>query len=66
MRSMPLTKELEHLRHVHRNLEVELKNITRHAYLTPHEQQRIRVLKKEKLRTKDKMRLLVGQTTMSR
>lgn len=59
MRTMPLTDELERLQVAHHNLDRELKSITRHAYLTPHEQQRARVIKKEKLRTKDKMRLLM-------
>ncbi len=53
-------QQLERLRAAHRNLDSELHRLTRHAHLTPSEEQRARVLKKEKLRTKDSIRLLMN------
>lgn len=39
----------------HRELDARLKELGRHAYLTPAEQREIAELKKQKLRAKDEM-----------
>jgi uncharacterized protein YdcH (DUF465 family) len=39
----------------HRELDTRLKELGRHAYLTPAEQREIAELKKQKLRAKDEM-----------
>lgn len=57
-------KRLAYLRATHAALEHELSALTKRAYLTPHEQQRTRVLKKEKLHTKDRIRLLMNEFSM--
>lgn len=42
----------------HRELDARLKELGRHAYLTPAEQREIAALKKQKLRAKDEMTAL--------
>ena len=44
----------------HRELDARLKELGRHAYLTPTEQREIAELKKHKLRAKDEMFALRG------
>lgn len=57
-------KRLAYLRAAHTALENELSALTRRAYLTPHEQQRTRIIKKEKLHAKDTIRLLMTEFSM--
>jgi hypothetical protein len=59
MKTQVATKRLDHLRQTHAVLEHELDTLARRAYLTPAEQHRTRIIKKEKLKTKDKIRLLM-------
>jgi hypothetical protein len=58
------TKQMDYLRTAHAMLNDELESLNRRAYLTPSEQQRTRVIKKEKLRTKDRIRLLSKQVKL--
>lgn len=44
----------------HRELEVRIEALSRHAYLSPSEEQEMRELKKRKLITKDRMLDLKG------
>lgn len=53
---------LVRLQQAHRSLEAELEDLTRRAYLTPNEEARARAIKKQKLRTKDRMRVLAGRS----
>jgi hypothetical protein len=46
---------IDQLENMHRELKQELQALERHAYLTPTEQVRARVLKKLKLQTKDRI-----------
>ncbi len=64
MKTEAATKQLEYLRATHATLNNELELLNRRAYLTPAEQQRTRVIKKEKLRTKDRMRLLMDHVKL--
>jgi hypothetical protein len=64
MKTVAATNHLEALHARHQLLETELNHLARRAYLTPTEQQRSRVLKKEKLRAKDRMRLLMDQVKL--
>lgn len=64
MKQVAATNQLEALHARHQVLEAELNNLARRAYLTPTEQQRSRVLKKEKLRAKDRMRILMDQVKL--
>jgi hypothetical protein len=64
MKTVAATNQLEALNARHQLLEAELSNLGRRAYLTPIEQQRSRVLKKEKLRAKDRMRILMDQVKL--
>ena len=59
MKSVTGDPQLERLRTAHRDLDDELLRLTRRAHMTPAEEQRVRVIKKEKLRTKDSIRLLM-------
>lgn len=58
------SKEIEHLRKTHQCLKGELQLLSRRAYLTPSEQERARILKKEKLRAKDRLRLLMQRASL--
>jgi hypothetical protein len=64
MKTVAATTQLEALHARHRLLENELSTLARRAYLTPSEQQRSRELKKEKLRAKDRMRILMDQVKL--
>jgi hypothetical protein len=64
MKTVAATNQLEALHARHQILEVELNHLARRAYLTPSEQQRTRELKKEKLRAKDSMRILMSQVKL--
>jgi hypothetical protein len=55
---------LEALQVKHQRLEAELNGLTRRAYLTPIEQQRTRILKKEKLVAKDRIRVLMDEVKL--
>lgn len=55
-------QQLMRLQQAHRSLEAELEDLTRRAYLTPGEEVRARAIKKQKLRTKDRMRVLAGRS----
>jgi len=50
---------IETLSQDHKSLGMELQRLARRAYLTPAEQDRARVLKKLKLRLKDRIHQLV-------
>jgi hypothetical protein len=50
--------QLTNLEAAHTALELELQTLRRRAHLTPTEEQRANVLQKEKLRTKDRIRVL--------
>lgn len=65
MKSVTGDQQLERLRTMHRTLDSELLSLTRRAHMTPAEEQRVRVIKKEKLRTKDSMRLLMDGFKLS-
>jgi uncharacterized protein YdcH (DUF465 family) len=56
----PLTR----LEEAHRSLELELANLTRRTHLTPEEEVRARAIKKQKLKTKDRIRVLMSRATM--
>lgn len=64
MKSVIAAKRLDQLRATHTTLERELDTLNRRAYLTPAEQQRTRVIKKEKLKTKDSIRLMMDRMTL--
>ena len=49
---------LNHLETRHRDLDVAVSRLDKRAYLTPNEQQTVAALKKERLRTKDKIEVL--------
>jgi hypothetical protein len=52
------TMEIQRLQSAHATLKFELQSLSRRAHLTPTEEQRAREIKKEKLRTKDRLRVL--------
>lgn len=58
------TQEIERLQNTHATLKMELESLRRKAYLTPSEEYRARELKKEKLRAKDRLRLLSQRATL--
>lgn len=58
--------QLTTLEATHRQLEHELRALNRRGRLTPSEEMRCRVLKKEKLIAKDKIRFLMGDVRMAR
>jgi hypothetical protein len=64
MKTVAATSQLEALTQRHRLLEAELNTLARRAHPTPAEEQRTRILKKEKLRAKDTMRILMDQVRM--
>lgn len=64
MKSGTATNRLDQLRATHTTLERELNALNRRTYLTPAEQQRTRVIKKEKLKTKDTIRLMMDRMTL--
>lgn len=53
----PVTR-LEKLQQLHRCLESELKSLTRRGHMTPSEQLRAQVIKKEKLKAKDEISII--------
>jgi hypothetical protein len=61
VREMNTTERLSTLKVQHERLELELENLHRRAHLTPTEEMRARVIKKQKLQTKDHIRLLISQ-----
>ncbi len=64
MKAEVAAKRLDHLRATHASLEGELDTLNRRAYLTPSEQIRTRQIKKEKLKAKDRIRLLMSEFTL--
>lgn len=64
MKSAAASNQLEVLQAKHQLLEAELHGLSRRAYLTPGEQQRTRVLKKEKLKAKDRIRVLMTEVKL--
>jgi hypothetical protein len=56
-------QQLVRLQQAHHSLEAELEGLTRRAYLTPSEETRARAIKKQKLQTKDRMRVLKTRAT---
>jgi uncharacterized protein YdcH (DUF465 family) len=58
---MSETQRLVSLQTAHDQLKSELKSLRRRGRLTPSEQEAARLLKKAKLHTKDRIRILVGQ-----
>lgn len=59
-------QEIERLKITHASLKGELEELRRRAYLTPNEEFRARELKKEKLQTKDRLRILTQRATLQR
>jgi uncharacterized protein YdcH (DUF465 family) len=53
--------QLMRLENAHRSLAEELEQLTRRAHLTPTEIERTAFLKKQKLQTKDKIRVLMSR-----
>lgn len=51
----PANHDVQQLEAEHRDLEAQVKSLTRRAYLTPGEQQQVAELKKKKLDTKDRL-----------
>lgn len=64
MRHTTASAELNRLQSAHRNLETELHMLNRRGHLTPSEQQRVRIIKKEKLRAKDRIRVLMNRMSL--
>lgn len=58
------TQEIERLQNTHASLKTELESLRRRAYLTPAEEFRARELKKEKLKAKDRIRILSQRATL--
>jgi DNA-binding transcriptional regulator GbsR (MarR family) len=52
------TMEIQRLQSTHATLKFELQSLSKRAHLTPAEQERARQIKKEKLLTKDRLRVL--------
>lgn len=52
------TMEIQRLQSAHATLKFELQALSKRAHLTPAEQERARQIKKEKLQTKDRLRVL--------
>jgi hypothetical protein len=52
------TMEIQRLQSAHATLKFELQTLSRRAHLTPAEEERARQIKKEKLLTKDRLRVL--------
>lgn len=52
------TIEMQRLQSAHETLKFELQMLSKRAHLTPTEQERARQIKKEKLLTKDRLRVL--------
>jgi hypothetical protein len=65
MKTAAAIHQLEALQVKHQLLESELNGLSRRAYLTPSEEQRTRILKKEKLRAKDRIRVLMSEVKVS-
>ncbi len=61
MKAEVAAKRLDYLRTTHASLEGELDTLNRRAYLTPSEQLRTRQIKKEKLKAKDRIRVLMDE-----
>lgn len=57
------TSRLTKLKRLHRLLEFELKSLMRRGHMTPSEQLRATVIKKEKLKAKDEIMGLVPGAT---
>jgi hypothetical protein len=62
---MNTIEQLSSLKVAHQTLEGELQTLRRRAHLTPIEEQRARIIKKQKLRTKDCIRVLMGEMRRS-
>lgn len=60
------TMEIQRLQSTHATLKFELQMLSRRAHLTPSEQERARQIKKEKLLTKDKLRVLTLRSVPDR
>ena len=60
VRQMNTAERLSSLKVQHEQLEHELSALRRRAHLTPSEEMRARVIKKQKLQTKDHIRLLMS------
>lgn len=63
--NIPPTEQLRSLKDNHERLKGELKTLNRRAHLTPTEEERAREIKKEKLRTKDRIRVLMSRVSIS-
>lgn len=61
----PPIEQLDTLKANHARLDSELQSLHRRGHLTPSEQERARIIKKEKLRTKDRIRVLATQARMT-
>ena len=57
--------QLSALKAAHRQLDHELKSLSRRGRLTPKEELRARVLKKEKLLAKDRIRVLMSELRLT-
>jgi uncharacterized protein YdcH (DUF465 family) len=57
-------QEIERLKVTHASLKGELDELRRRAYMTPTEEFRSRELKKEKLKTKDRLKILGQHATI--
>jgi hypothetical protein len=58
---MNTAEQLSSLEVQHEQLEGELRTLHRRAHLTPKEEMRARIIKKQKLHAKDRIRVLAGQ-----
>jgi hypothetical protein len=65
MKTAAAIHQLEVLQVKHQRLETELDGLSRRAYLTPSEEERTRILKKEKLRAKDRIRILMNEVKLA-
>lgn len=64
MRHTTASAELNRLKSAHQTLETELHMLNRRAHLTPAEQQRARIIKKQKLKAKDRIRVLTSRMSI--
>jgi hypothetical protein len=65
MKQMSSIEKLSRLQELHAQLEYELGLLTRRGHMTPSEQLRARVIKKEKLLAKDLIRTVGSSVTNS-
>ncbi len=62
MTNTSATERLTRLQILHTHLESELRSLTRRGHMTPSEQLRAQVIKKEKLKAKDEIQILSEAT----